>query len=456
MAAKVNNINTSDFVLKTKYQTDKTELEKKTPDVTDFVKKTKFTELTNKIPDVISLATKTALTAVENKIPDVRSLVKKTDYNTKISEIEGKLTDYNHDEYITTPEFNTLATSVFNARLAQGNLITKTDFDAKLSSLNRKITSNKTKHLLVENEFKKLKTFDLSYFRGKNHFEEDGTPNYLVFQPIGKHFTVRTNAIYILSWKSNGLSIQRILPPAASDNSLFPLTDYLGDKIRLKFNGSCLKQNNITYTNKNVVNIYIVYELSTSSSINDDPTLKNSFFGAVRLTKNADIDKYQYVGYGIGFDRKSSFSFPGGGFGENVIIFGADISSSVHVDNTKKDILIPGIGPTQGLEHTLTTEKTYSINFIVTRKCCLSLHYNETNSYLFVNGTEIHKFKAKDSEIVATPLCLGNISKDWSVDNMKKTGLDGYIYGFSVDCDVIDVDDILDIHKYLMKKNDIV
>ena len=91
------------------------------------------------------------------KTPDASSLVKKTDYNTKITEIEKKLTDHNHDKYITTPEFNTLAADVFNARLAQANLITKTDFDAKLSSLNRKITENKTQHLLLENEFKKAK-----------------------------------------------------------------------------------------------------------------------------------------------------------------------------------------------------------------------------------------------------------------------------------------------------------
>ena len=101
-------------------------------------------------------------------------LVKKTDYDRKINEIEKKLTDHNHDKYITTPEFNTLGASVFNARLALANLITKTDFDANLSSLNRKFTSNKSKHLLVENELKKLKTFDSSYFVGKSHFEEDG------------------------------------------------------------------------------------------------------------------------------------------------------------------------------------------------------------------------------------------------------------------------------------------
>ena len=99
----------------------------------------------------------------------------------------------------------------------------------------------------------------------------------------------------------------------------------------------------------------------------------------------------------------------------------------------------------------------YSINFTVTKKkFCLSLYYNGENSYLFVNGTEIYKFKAKHAEIVAIPLCLGNISKDWSINNMKRTGFTGYVYDFSVDYDATDVDGIKNIHKYLMKKYDIV
>ena len=102
------------------------------------------------------------------------------------------------------------------------------------------------------------------------------------------------------------------------------------------------------------------------------------------------------------------------------------MSSSTKIDNGKKDILILGESTRQGLEHTLTAEKMYSINFIGWHtKFSLSLHYDESNSYLFVNGKEIHKFKAKDYEIVATLLSLEKISKDWSVDNMKKTGLNG-------------------------------
>ena len=163
LVAKVNNIDTKDFVLKTKYQTYKRELEKKIPNVAYFVT-TKLTELESKILDFSRLATKTALTVVENKIPDVSSLVKKINYDTKISELEKRLTDHNRGKYITTPEFNTLAADVFNARLAQANLITKTDFDAKLSSRNKKITANKTKHFLSDN--------DLSYYSGKQYFDE--------------------------------------------------------------------------------------------------------------------------------------------------------------------------------------------------------------------------------------------------------------------------------------------
>ena len=181
-------------------------------------------------------------------------------------------------------------------------------------------------------------------------------------------------------------------------------------------------------------------------------------FGAVKITKNTDIDKYNYFGYGTGFDSRGTFLFPSGRFPQNVTIFGVDTTSTVHVDNEKKDILILGEGPTRGLDGTtLTAEKKYSINFTVSSRIfCLSLHYNGANSYLFVNGKEIIKFKAKDSEIVATPLCPGNISEDFTEDNMRKTGLCGYAYDFSVDYNAIAVDDILDTHKCFMKKKGIV
>ena len=126
--------------------------------------------------------------------------LKKIYYNTKVTEIEKKLTDHNDGKYIDTSEFNKLAADVFNARIAQANLITKTDFDSKLSNLNRKITTNKTEPLLIENELDKLKIFDSTYFIAKSHFEEDGSQNYLVFKPLNKYFKLITSTLSIFSW----------------------------------------------------------------------------------------------------------------------------------------------------------------------------------------------------------------------------------------------------------------
>ena len=144
------------------------------------------------------------------------------------------------------------------------------------------------------------------------------------------------------------------------------MIDYYGSKVRVKFNKGRLKQsNNLTYHYASRVNIYIVYELGASSSNNSNTSIKKCLFGAVTLTKNADIENYGYSGFGSGFHKRSRFSFPGVGFGQNVLILGVDMSSSSHIDNKKKNILVLGKGPTQGLEHTLTTDKRYSINFLL-------------------------------------------------------------------------------------------
>ena len=177
------------------------------------------------------------------------------------------------------------------------------------------------------------------------------------------------NTDYVSSWKSKGLFTETIKPPATYGNSLTPAVSYYGTRTRVKFNGSCLKQPNVSYTHGKVINIDIVYELGASASHFDDPTLKSCLFGEVTLTKNADIDTYHCSGHGIGFDRKRSFLFPRSGFGQNVITFGADMSFSVHVDNKGKDILILGSGLTQGLgEYSSTAEKMYLTNFTVTKK----------------------------------------------------------------------------------------
>ena len=126
---------------------------------------------------------------------------------------------------------------------------------------------------------------------------------------------------------------------------------YDTSKIRIKFNRSFLNRFLLAILHGDIVNIYTVYEITSDYSSINYPTLENCLFGSVRLTKNADIDKYGYSGYGIGFDRNTSFSV-GNEIGKNVIIFGVDMSSSTKIDNRKKYILILGKGPTHGLEHT--------------------------------------------------------------------------------------------------------
>ena len=144
------------------------------------------------------------------------NLVRKTDYDTKITDIENKLTNHNHDEYIDTSKFNTLATNVFNEKIAQANLITKTNFNTKLSSLNRKITANKTIDFLNDN--------DLSCYRGKNYFDEYGELKYYGFQPLFTYLEVAHlgNITYILLWKSRGLHDTKIKAIATTNYQLNP------------------------------------------------------------------------------------------------------------------------------------------------------------------------------------------------------------------------------------------
>ena len=158
--------------------------------------------------------------------------------------------------------------------------------------------------------------------------------------------------------------------------------------------------------------------------LNTDFTLNNCLFGSVKLTKNADPEKYKYSGYGIGFDSRSEFLFTDGSMGNNAIIFGADMSSSVHADNKNKNILFFGEGSTQRLDDTtITAEVEHPINFTQPdRRFVLSLHYNGINSFLFVNTTKIYQFIAKSCKF------------------------------FCFDFNPVDTNVILDIHKYFMKK----
>ena len=204
----------------------------------------------------------------------------------------------------------------------------------KLQDISKGITSNKSKHLLVENELKKLEKFDAAYFRGKNYFDVDDTQIYLVFQPIHRYFKtfIKNNLIFISPWESKGLSNEKIGSAKTSNHDQSPRLVYDNARIKLNFSGDLLNQDKITYNHGPIVNIYVVYRLTPRIN-NSGVTLENCLFGAVKLMKNEDIDKYKYSGYGIGFDSKRSFSHPSGGYGKNVIIFRAGMSSSIHANN---------------------------------------------------------------------------------------------------------------------------
>ena len=175
-------------------------------------------------------------------------------------------------------------------------------------SVNRKIVSNKTKNTAIENELKKLKTFDLSYFRGRNYFDEDGNQNYYIFQPISKYLKVSnvSDIDYILSQKYRGLNDIRI-EFIKTNNYLLNLRmdNYDTSKIRIEFGGSFLNRFPAKILHGNIVNIYIVYEITSEYKDINYPTLENCLFGSAKLTKNADIDKYGYSVYSIGFDRET-------------------------------------------------------------------------------------------------------------------------------------------------------
>ena len=208
-------------------------------------------------------------------------------------------------------------------------------------------TDNNLKILLFENELEKYSPLN-HLFLVKYYFGDDGDQNYLIFQPISRHLKFVTNSQNISSWRCKGLSDEEI----KVTNGLHPSVNYVNEKLRLKFEGSCLAQTKVTYTHKNIVNIYIVCEISAATRNSYDPILINDLFGSVTLGRNSDFSKFGYTGYGIGFNRGKTFSFPTSGFGHNVLLFGVDVSGSTQIDNKKKDILVLEKGLTEGFEHT--------------------------------------------------------------------------------------------------------
>ena len=231
--------------------------------------------------------------------------------------------------------------------------------------------------------------------------------------------------------------------------------------------GNHFQQNIATPLINDTINIYCIYKLNPIASTRDTGyTIQNALFGAMQITKNAtDYDKNNYKGYGICFDERSQFghAITENGRthttnGRNILIFGADMSFSTHATNRANHIYLMGEGLTQGNnDTTIYAEKKYWRNFTDPgKKFVLGLHYNGDDSYLFVNGRQELKFKAKTDQLVKEKLCIGNLSNQWTTSESEKTGLYGHIYDFVVDYEqILGVKPIYDMHRYLIIKHGI-
>ena len=235
-------------------------------------------------------------------------------------------------------------------------------------------------------------------------------------------------------------------------------------RMHVHLSGNHFQQNKVIIpNNNNAINIYCVYKLDPIASSRDTTfTIQNALFGAMEITKHTDTSKYNHKGYDICFDEGGTFShrITEGGrthttLGRNVIIFGADMSFSAHATNRANNIYVMGDGLIQGIND--TTIYNYHRNFTDPgRKYVLSLHYNGDNSYLFVNGRQELKFKAKTDQLVKEKLCIGNLSDQWTASESEKAGLYGSIYDFVVDYEqIVGVKIIYDMHWYLMTKHNI-
>ena len=457
---KVDAIYTSGFVTRTKFATDTNALddkfdktEKKIPEISGLATKSSVTRLITeqedytdkvkkKIPDISGLASKTEVTAVENKIPDVSGLATAS----ALTAVENEITD------ITS-------------------LITKTDFDAKLKNISDRVTNNKSKDLLLDNELKKLKTLvdstakikfdevqkENSFNRGFFYYLQQ---SYLVYDC--KMGSFQFTAGKISTWKSTGIFNylgNSNMNAVGDSKSVLPELKNDG-RMHVSLSGNHFQQNKVIIpNNNNVINIYCVYKIDPIASTRDDTfAVQNALFGAMEIIKKADTSKYNYKGYGICFDEGGTFSMGNIYNGRNVIIFGVHENSVIHSNNKANNIYIMGDGFVQGIaDTTLYAEKTYSQNFTQSsKKFILSLHYNGDGSYLFVNGRQELKFKAKTDQLVKEKLCIGNLSDQWTASESEKTELYGNIYDFVVDYKSINgVKPIYDMHRYLMTKHNI-
>ena len=442
---KLKAINTNSFVTRTKFSADTNALD----DKIDGVEK--------KIPDASGLATKTSLnsdlqtstfnskvTEVESKLKDADIIAKSA--NTKVNTIRRNLTSYATKADVATDITAIKNDYVTNATLSSQLNDLKSQYIAtEVTGIDNKTKKNASDILSLENKLKqKEDTINenergLSFNRGFFFYTDRSyDSNMGSFQFTGNK---------ISTWKSTGIfNYSSDSNMNANGDSGGNFRDIKNDgRMYVYLSGNHFQQNKIIIpNNNNVINIYCVYEIQSISSSRDTSfTIQNALFGAMQITKNAtDNSKNNYKGYGICFDERIQFGHTitedGRAHttnGRNVLIFGVDMSFSVHATNKASSIYVMGDGLTQAIhDTTLYVEKNYWRNFTDPgKKFIISLHYNGDESYYFVNGRQELKFKAKTDQLVKEKLCIGNLSDQWTASESEKTGLYGNIYDFLVD-----------------------
>ena len=468
---KLKAIDTNSFVTRTKFSADTNTLD----DKIDGVEK--------KVLDISGLATKTSLndylktSTFNSKVTEVESKIKDTDIIAKsavikANTIRSNLTSYAGKADVATDITKTKNDYVTNASLSsQLNDLKSQHIATEVTGIDNKTEKNASDILALKNRLtQKEDTINenergLSFNRGFFFYTDQ---SYLKYECKMGSFDFDTNKIS--KWKSAGIFNR------SSNSNMNPVGDSSGNLPNLKndgrmnvyLSGNHFEQNVAGIrNNNNVINIYCVYKLDPLASTRDKSyTMQNALFGAMPITKNAtDYDKYNYKEYGICFDERSEFghTITEGGHAHttdarNVLIFGADMSFSVHATNRANHIYLMGTGLTQGINDTaIYAEKNFYRNFTdFGKKFVLSLHYNGDDSYLFVNGRQELKFKCKTDQLVKEKLCIGNLSDQWTASESEKTGLYGNIYDFTVDYEqILGAKTIYDMHRYLMTKHNI-
>ena len=454
--AKLSNVVKNEVVKKTDFSAD------------TYVTRTKFSTDTNALDDKID--------KVEKKIPDISSLETKRNVTALVNNLNNKIDNLKINDYAKkTSLTNYMLRSTFNTK--------STELESKIKDADIIAKSAVTKANSIKsdlNDYAKKTDVANDITTIKNDYVTNASLTSRLNDLKSQHIATgvktiddktKKNASDILGFESRLKQKEDIVDEVQRENALTSVRDYYLDKMYLLYECKAFsfkyisgkinlwKSTGVNNYSRDSDMLYIVYLIDPiGNSRNTDYTVQNALFGDVKITKNAtDTSKHKYEGYGICFDEGGTFSKGGINNGRNVLIFGVPENSSVHANNKANNIYAMGDFIVQGInDTTLYAEKIYSQNFTAAnKKFVLSLHYNGDDSYLFVNGKQELKFKAKDDQIVKEVLCLGNISDDWTTANAQKTGLWGEIYDFAVDYTSTNIGDIYNIHRYLMKKHNI-